>query len=393
MKPNRLISTILIVTCVLLLQAGCEEEAMAPRELSPDWFQRFEQPTPPTTTARAARANRLSPRIEFEKVVHDFGDVGPETGNLCEFRFTNAGNTTLKIGDVSKACGCTPFLLTKKEYAPGESGTLQVKYYSETQLGPTTKQLVVHSNDEAQPEVTLAIRARVMAKVDYEPKTLSLLLKQENAGCPKITLTSIDNQPFSISHFKSTGNCVTADYNPSVKATTFVLEPKVDMAQLEKTLRGRIEIGLTHPECKTVSLGLNTLAKFKVAPGSVIVRGVNPKDSIVKKVRILNNYNEDFVVESTSSSKGTITVLSNEVVRNGFELELQIKPPAPGARTRVFTETLFVNIKGGKQLKIPCSVFYSVPAVSPLTSTEDGVECKTCKPLVVGPDEWKKSGS
>jgi hypothetical protein len=284
-------------------------------------------------------------------------------------------------------------LLAKKEYAPGESGTLQVKYYSETQLGPTTKQLVVHSNDEAQPEVTLAIRARVIAKVDYEPKTLSLLLKQKNAACPKITLTSIDNQPFSISHFRSTGNCITADYNPSVKATTFVLEPKVDMAKLEKTLRGRIDIGLTHPECKTVSLGLNTLPKFKVAPGSIVVRGVDPRDPIVKKVRVLNNYNENFVLESTSSKKGTIKVLNNEVVRDGFELELQIRPPAPGARTRVFTDTLFVNIEGGEQLRIPCSVFYSPAAAPSLTSTEDGGECKTCKPLVVSPDQWKKSGS
>ncbi|MHC4426127.1 MAG: DUF1573 domain-containing protein [Planctomycetota bacterium] len=394
MKPNRSISTILIVTCGLLLQAGCEEEAMAPRELGPDWFERFEQPTRPTTATRTTRASSLSPSIAFEKVVHDFGNVGPETGTLCEFRFTNVGNSTLKIGDVSKACGCTPFLLTKKEYAPGESGTLKVKYYSDTQLGPVTKQLVVHSNDQAQPEVTLAIKAMVMAKVDYEPKTLSLLLKQENAGCPKITLTSTDGQPFSISHFKSTADCVTVDYNPSVKATTFVLEPKVDMAKLEKTLRGRIEIGLTHPECKTVSLGLNTLAKFKVAPGSIVVRGADPKDLIVKKVRILNNYNEDFVLESTSSKNGTITVLSNEVVRNGFELELQIKPPAAGARTRVFTETLFVNIKGGEQLKIPLSVFYSRTTPAPLTSTEDPAKCKNCgQKILYAPTLAKNKGS
>ena len=37
------------------------------------------------------------PEIEFEKLVHDYGDV-PYNGNgECEFRFTNTGNEPLLI--------------------------------------------------------------------------------------------------------------------------------------------------------------------------------------------------------------------------------------------------------------------------------------------------------
>jgi hypothetical protein len=178
-----------------------------------------------------------------------------------------------------------------------------------------------------------------------------------------------------------------------VKATSFVLQPKVDMAKLEKTLNGRIEIGLTHPECKTITVGLNTLPKFKIAPRSIIVRGVEPKKPIVKKVRILNNYNEDFELVSTSSKNRTVKVLSNTLVSNGYELDLQITPPAAENRTRVFSDVFSVNLRGGEKLEIPCSGFYvGATAPSPKT-TADSTKCKTCKPLIITPSEWKNKGS
>lgn len=383
MKPNRLILAILILTCCLLLQTGCEEETMAPRQgLSSDWFRQFNQLQQPSRPTVTSRTRRTSPKIEFEKVVHDFGNVGPGTNNLCEFRFTNAGNSTLKIGEITKTCSCTPFVLDKKEYAPGESGILKVNYFSEQLRGQTTKQLVIHSNDKASPEITLAVKADIKIQVNHEPKTLNLLLKQENANCPQLTLTSIDNQPFSIKSFKSTANCITIDYNPSEKATKFVLQPKVDMEMLEKTLNGRIEIGLTHPECKTISVGINTLPKFKIIPRSIIVRGMATQQPIVKKLRILNNYDEDFELESFSSSKGAVKVLSNVFIRNGYELELEITPPASKNTKRIFTEKFFVKTKEGQQLEIPCNVFYSKTIPASLTTKTNDEECKTCGPKI-----------
>ncbi len=387
MKLNRLILNILITTCFLLLHAGCEEQTMAPQQtLSDDWFRQFNQMQragSPSTITRTriptpTRFQKRAPKIEFETVEHNFGHVGPETNNLCEFRFTNTGNSTLKIGEITSTCGCTPYSLAKKEYAPGESGILKVNYFSEKQRGQTTKQLFVHSNDRASSKVTLAIKANIKIQVSHEPKTLNLLLKQENANCPQLTLSSIDNQPFSIKSFKSTANCITADFNPSEKSTKFVLQPKIDMAKLEKTLNGRIEIGLTHPECKTISVGVRTLPKFKIAPRSLIVRGMTTQQPVIKKLRILNNYNEDFELESFRSSKGAVKVVSNSIVNNGYELELEITPPASKDTKRIFNEKFFVKTKDGQQLEVACNVFYSKKAPPSLTAKTDDEECKTC---------------
>ena len=67
----------------------------------------------------ASGADRLLPRISFEKTVCDLGDVGQGTKNNCEFRFTNTGRGLLKIGKISRTCGCTVFHLDKKEYTFG----------------------------------------------------------------------------------------------------------------------------------------------------------------------------------------------------------------------------------------------------------------------------------
>ena len=385
MTANRLISTILIVSCGLLLHSGCEEEAATPQRLDPSWFQQFQVPTQqqPVRPTLARGIRQPSPRITFDKVVHDFGNVGPLTDSLCEFGFTNTGDGTLRIAQIDKTCGCTPFLLAKTDYAPGESGALKVKYYSDTQFGLTTKNLTIRSNDRMNPAVTLAVKARVISKVDYEPKALSLLLKQENAGCPKITLTSTDGQPFSISHFKSTDDCVTADYNPSVKAMSFVLEPKIDMARLEKTMHGKIEIGLTHPECKTVTVSLNTLPKFRITP--IVARGANPQDRIVKKVRVVSNYNESFTIQSASSERGTVRVLNSQLLRNGYELEVEISPPA-GNKARIITDKLLVSTTTGERLEIPCSVFFAGAAPPPgwmATPGKKSEKCTVCGPRII----------
>jgi len=335
----------------------------------------------PITTTPRRQFQRRAPKLEFEKLEYDFGSVGPGTNNLCEFRFTNTGNSTLKIGEIVNTCGCTPFALEKKEYAPGESGTLKVGYLSDQLSGQTTKQLVVHSNDRANPEITLAVKANIMIQVEYEPKTLNLLLKQENANCPELTLTSIDGQPFSITSFKSTANCITADFDPSETATKFVLQPKVDMEKLEKTLNGRIEIDLTHPECKTISVGISTLPKFKILPRSIVVRGTETQEPI--KLKILNNYNEDFELESVWSRNGAVKVLSNAIVNNGYELELQITPPASKNTKRIFTEKFYVKTKDGQQLEIPCNVFYSKTVPSSLIAETEDKECKTCGPKLL----------
>jgi hypothetical protein len=377
---------------------------MKPRTLNPDWFQQqtwaainqqgSQQASQQVSQQASQRMVTAAPGIAFEKVTHNFGDVGPETNHLCEFRFTNTGNAVLKIGEITKVCGCTPFSLDKAEYAPGESGTLRVRYYAELPYGNTMKQLFVHSNDRRNPKIALNIEARIAAKVNFEPKALRLSLKHQNGGCPQITLSSLDNQPFSIRSFKSTSNFITAAYNPSAMATSFVLQPMVDMAKLEQYLDGLIEIELTHPECKTVTISVNALPRFNVTPHPIVIREARAQSAVTKKVRIQNNYKDAFELESVRSKKGIVQVLGKQKLNDGYEIELSIMPPTQINRAALFTDTVVVKIKGGGNLEIPFNGFYPrrtavshVPinnntTTNTTTTTKSAKDCKTCGPKI-----------
>lgn len=308
--------------------------------------------------AQPAKAGKAGPEITFEKLVHDFGEVGTGTKNICEFKFTNTGSALLKITDVSKSCGCTPFTLTKRQYAPDESGIIKITYNAGSYPSSVTKRLYVSSNDKAKPRVTLTIQAEIVAKVNHEPEKLNLLLKRENAGCPEITLISRDKQPFTIKHLATTGNVITADYDPLVKATKFILKPKVNILGLKKSLRGQINISLTHPECKSIRIAYDTLSEFKAEPRVVYIRNAELQNPVTKKLSVINNYSEDFEVESTSSKNGTVKVLAQKKVQNGYEFELRITPPTPDPKRRVFTDVFYVQIKGGERMQITCYGIY-----------------------------------
>jgi hypothetical protein len=364
MKRNCLISTVLIVASACLLQIGCEEQAVAVAESKPE----LAAPEPASSSAKAETVPasvKGGPAITFEKVVHDFGNIKPGSKNVCEFKFTNTGGSLLKITEVSKSCGCTPYTLAKMEYEPSESGTLKVEYHASTQPASAKKTLFVSSNDEAKPKVELVIKAEIVAKVDCQPKKLDLLLNKENAGCPAITIKSFDGKPFSIKGFKAIGqlksieNVITADYNSSVEATEFVLQPKVDVEKLREVSGGSIEITLTHPESNVISIPFELLPRFKITPPLIIIYKADLEKSVTRDVWILSNYDEDFEIESTSSQKGAIKVLSQEKIGNRYKFELEIMPPATEkGRKGFFTDTFFVNIKGGERLKIDCRMFY-----------------------------------
>ncbi len=357
MKRNYLILTVLAVCSILFLQAGCQEQA-GPAEKPKTALTAPKPAAAPSEKAEIIpEANQPTPKITFEKVVYDFGEIEPGTKKVGEFEFTNTGDGLLKITKVEVCCGCTA-TLSKEEYAPGESGVLKVECTASQRPGTMRRQIYVNSNDKANPRVALTIEAEIVTKISYQPKTLNLSLRDENAGCPEITLTSLDNKPFSIKAFKSTGDCITADVNSLEVATKFVISPKVSTEKLQKNLNGFVEISLTHPAADKITITYSALPEFKTNPPVIIIFKVEPQKPVKREIWILNNYNEDFEIESTSSKNDIIKVLSQEKISSGYHLEVEITPPAAESKQRIFTDVFSINIKGGKKLEITCRGFY-----------------------------------
>jgi len=306
------------------------------------------------------RADQSAPRIVFEQTAYDFGDVTGGKKYTGQFKFTNAGSAVLKITEVQSCCGAV-VTLDRKELAPGESGTLNVEYNTGAREGPVSKQLHVGSNDGTNPRVALTINARIVRKVDCQPVRLGLLLDKENAGCPEVALTSLDQQAFSIESFQSTGQSITAEVDPSVKATKFVLRPKVDLEKLRTNSAGMIAIALTHPELDRVMIPFTTKPRFQLRPASIVLLHPTPEEPTINRISLVSNYAEDVEIESTSSEKGTMRVLSRQAMAGGYRLVVEVTPPARD-ETGGFTDALNIQLKNGETLSLNCYGRYPTAA-------------------------------
>ena len=348
MKRNYLISAV-VFSSILLFQLGCQEQAKLPEKPATRVVGSPEK-------AESALA-KAAPKITFENVVHDFGQIG--TGakeRVAEFKFTNTGDALLEIMEIEKCCGVKT-MLDKTEFSPGESSVVKAEFQAFQKPGLFMTNIYVNSNDKTEPRVALSIKAMVVSKVSYSPKRLKLFLDEENAGCPKIVLSSLDNQPFAITQFQSTADCITADVDGSVEATKFILDPRVDMEKLNDNLKGRINVSLTHPEEKEADILFDVIPKYVISPPMILTFSAEPQNPILRKVTLLNNYGGDFEIESVSSKNNTVKVLSREKIRDGYQFNVEIMPPPPEGKTQ-FVDAFVVKIKGGNELGIVCRGFY-----------------------------------
>ena len=349
MKRKCLIDLLAMISCVWFLQTGCQEQSKSANEALKAQKK----------SKAAAESDKPSPRITFENLVYDFGEVGPNRKNTGQIKFTNTGKALLVITKVAKCCGVVTNL-EQMEYEPGESGTLKVSWNSGPLPTSMKRKLIIHSNDPKTPQTTLSIMAKVVLQVDWKPKNIRLFLEDENAGCPKIIINSIDNQSFSILQFKSTADCITADFDSSVEATKFILEPRVNIDAIPKNFKGRISINLTHPEGKIATILFSVLPMYTVRPSMIIVWDAEPEKPVVKKIEVLNNYNKGFEIESVTSKNNIvgINVLEQRNITNGYQLDLELIPPPIKNKTG-FMDELSVNIKGGEKLAVRCNGRYS----------------------------------
>jgi beta-lactamase regulating signal transducer with metallopeptidase domain len=343
------------------LQEYQGESPSSPTPLSPTQPPRpIVEPTETVETSPVPadpEPNQTGPKITFENEIHDLGQVPPGSKNTCEFKFRNTGNAVLKIKSLQPSCACTVAKLSKKEYLPGEAGTITITYSAGKRPSHVAKSTYVETNDATRPRIGLKVKATIVLHVNPEPDELDLLLNRENARCPNITLISIDGEPFTIKSIMASGNWLTAEFDSSAQATKFVLEPKVDMEKLKSKQHGFVKIGVTHPKCKTVQIPYNVLPRFKQSPRSIILRDAKPGELMTKQLSIISNYQEQFEIESVSCPTDVVRVVNEQKADHSITLELEIIPP-PIADKIYFQDVLYVNMKDGEQVKVDLHGFY-----------------------------------
>lgn len=312
----------------------------------------------PNTEKALSDVNKSLPKISFEKTVHDFSQLAVKEKGKCEFKFKNTGQAPLKIERIKMTCACGFHSISKRVYKPGEEGVIKINYKGERKPGSVKHPIFVKTNDQNNPSVKLTIKAKVILHVEAIPDKLTLSLEQENAGIPLILLKSIDDKPFFIKNISVTNDVITADFDPNISENEITLEPMVDIEKLKNNMKGKINISVTHPKCKLVTIAYEAPSQFEIQPRRIIFRNSDPNRPGTKEIIIKSKKNKHFEIESITSKEGITKVLSQDPNNSQIKLKLQVTPPPKNNKSKYFKDAVIIKIKNGERLAVGCTGIY-----------------------------------
>ena len=96
-------------------------------------------------------------RMAFDATDHDLGRLTEQEPGTHTFRFTNTGDRPVTLVEVESSCGCTIPEFTPGAVAPGETGTVAVRYETEGRPGPFEKAVRVVTEGAEPSAVTLRV--------------------------------------------------------------------------------------------------------------------------------------------------------------------------------------------------------------------------------------------
>lgn len=242
-----------------------------------------------------ALANQLyaQGKLQFDKEIHEFGNIAQGTPVSYEFKFKNTGNQPIVISNVQASCGCTTPEWTNTPVLPGKTGSIKAAYNAAA-MGAFNKSITVTSNAANSSQVifikgTVVDKSQIKASLTPTQKANSAraTLKKTShdfgkleSGQKAITRISIKNtgkEDLNITNVQSVCNCVAAKYtNQKIKPGT---EEIVELTYRPRVLGDQTEI---------ITISSNDL--------------ITPEVKVSLKAKVVQSLTAQSVLKETSNS-------------------------------------------------------------------------------------------
>ena len=108
-------------------------------------------------------------QLAWETTEQTFNSKPQDKEVVGKYKFTNTGSTPIKIENVRTSCGCTTAQLKKTDYAPGESGEIEVKFTFSGRTGKQEKAITVDTSANPQQQTILKLHVYIEEAVEVEP--------------------------------------------------------------------------------------------------------------------------------------------------------------------------------------------------------------------------------
>ena len=109
-------------------------------------------------------------QLTWDKTEQTFNATPQDGAVVAKYKFTNTGSKPIKIRSVLTSCGCTTATLTKKEYAPEESGEIEAKFAFFGHTGRQDKSIMVETSAAPGQPTVLKLHVYIQEPVSIEPQ-------------------------------------------------------------------------------------------------------------------------------------------------------------------------------------------------------------------------------
>jgi hypothetical protein len=153
-----------------------------------------------------------APQLVAEQLNYDFGEVLQGAKVEYTYRFRNAGDAVLEVGNVRSSCGCTAALLSARRIAPGDIGELQATFDSTRFQGAVSKVITLDSNDPQHPQVAFNLFGKVKAELLLQPERVNWGVVEKNQLLEtQLTISNLSSSTIRLEPPRSTNPAVSAE--------------------------------------------------------------------------------------------------------------------------------------------------------------------------------------
>lgn len=211
------------------------------------------------SAAFAQPALNDGPLIRFAERRVEFGDVSETTPVSHSFPFWNDGTEPLLVTKVESQCGCTAAVPTDSLLFPGDESAVAVTFDGRDLSGPTTKVVVIYTNDPAEPRVDLVLTANVIPMIRFTEQRLDFEMVSLGQTPVRSTLITADaDLGFEIERFDGGEDRVDWNVIPasSSDGDAYRIEAKIKPDAPLGEFNQKILVFLEHPEKEFVRMGI-----------------------------------------------------------------------------------------------------------------------------------------
>lgn len=280
-----------------------------------------------------------TPRIQFEEITYDFGQVREGIKVTHVYTFKNVGTDTLVIGEIKTSCGCTAALASEQKIPPGKEGKINVILDSSSShgRGKVHRTITVNSNDPDQPKVQLSLTGEVLAEIEIMPPHLNFgTIKKGEERSESVKVRFPLDPTLRVTKVESLTEGIHAEQVTSKSAESGETEIQITVSRdlPVGTLSGRVQISTTSPSkpTDTIMVIANIQGEITVRPPALsgVFRKGDPK--AIRSVDLTKKGKKNLKIEEVEEETGQFTTKIVEMKKGEhYRIDLALRDHAkPG---------------------------------------------------------------